>query len=179
MLEDALNILLIEDNHHDQELVKGKIKKAFPNSVFTVAKNKSTFLEKVKWAIPDLIVSDYHLPDYNGLNALLFSKEHLPEVPFLLISGPLNNKEAIASTILNCASAYVLKENLDTLPDKLLKIYSDNKHKKALQQKKKEGTRRLFLHLQKAKSLLDSSPVAFEKKSKISAEIEEALKYII
>ena len=174
MIDSVINILMLEDSRHDQELIKRQVKKAIPNAVFTVAMDKAGFLEKIKWSKPHLILSDYHLPDYNGLDALLYVKEHLPQVPFIFLSGNLSDEEAVARAILHGASAYVLKQNLKNLPEKIIQVYQDHQAKQARIKQQQEKQEKIYLHLQKAKALLNQSN-PFPTKEEIVSELQQAM----
>ncbi|MEM0993166.1 MAG: response regulator [Bacteroidota bacterium] len=67
----------------------------------------------------DLILTDYNLPDYNGLEALLVSKEKMPQVPFVFVTGTLNDEEKVAQAVLRGASGYILKDNLKEIEERL------------------------------------------------------------
>ena len=175
MIQEVINILMLEDSRHDQELIKRQVKKAMPNALFTVASDKDSFLEKIKWTKPQLILSDYHLPDYNGLDALLYAKEHMPDVPFIFLSGNLSDEEAVAGAILSGASAYVLKQNLNTIPEKVLEIYKAHLIQQKEQEDEKAGREKIYVHLQKANALLEAAG-SFQNKAEVLHEIQQAMK---
>jgi PAS domain S-box-containing protein len=56
----------------------------------------------------DIILADYLLPSYNGLEALRAAREKCPETPFLLVSGSIGEQAAIESLKAG-ATDYVLK----------------------------------------------------------------------
>jgi len=56
----------------------------------------------------DIILADYLLPTYNGLEALRAAQERCPETPFLLVSGTIGEQAAIESLKAG-ATDYVLK----------------------------------------------------------------------
>ncbi len=124
-----LKVMILEDVETDQELVKRQILKYNPNSIFTIAKNKSGFYEKIDWFLPDLILADYHLPDFTGLDALVHLKEIKPFVPIIFVTGGLHPNDSVAEVILNVADGYVLKDNLSTLPSRIKEIMDKNAEK--------------------------------------------------
>lgn len=74
---------------------------------------------------PDLILSDYDLPQYNGALALAESKKRLPEVPFILVTGALNEKEdRVVKTLKAGAHDCVWKNQLDRLAPVIHKALS-------------------------------------------------------
>lgn len=170
MIEKTLKVLLLEDMRGDQELIKRQVRKVAPKSMFTVADNRDSFLEKIEWTTPDIILADYHLPDYSGLQALLLVKEKMPHVPFMFVTGNLNNEEKVAEVIMNGASGYLLKENLTALPEKFEEIFEKAERTFQLEEARRGKERRNKMLLQKITELVKQAG-DFESKN----EVEEAL----
>src|SRR5581483_1827405 len=63
----------------------------------------------------DVIISDYHLPSFTGLEALNIAKEQCPHTPFILVSGTIGEEAAIKSLKAG-ATDYVLKQHPERLP---------------------------------------------------------------
>ena len=133
------------------------VKKAFPTAIFTLAQSREEFLEKLGWGAPDVILSDYHIPGYNGLEALLYAKEHIPHVPFIFITGVLNNEEKAAEVILKGAAGYVLKESLSALPALLETILEKNKALMVQKEAHHKMENKKKILLQKLQALLENS----------------------
>ena len=72
------------------------------------------FLREIGQFRPDLILSDFHLPSFNGLAALALAQEKSPEVPFIFVSGAIGEEVAIDS-LKRGATDYVLKDRLSRL----------------------------------------------------------------
>lgn len=177
MSESPFNVLLLEDVKTDAELIKRQMLKAMPNSVFAIAHDRATFFEKLEWAMPDIILADYNLPDINGLEALLHIREKWPHIPFMFVSGTLNDEEKVADAVLNGASGYVLKENLHLLPEKLKQVLKKAATHKAAAKEQERRWREAALNLQKALALL-SQAEDFEKKEVVEALLSEALRAV-
>jgi signal transduction histidine kinase len=67
----------------------------------------------------DLVISDYHLPGFSGLDALKLLREHEARtgsgpVPFILVSGQIGEDTAVEA-MRNGASDYLLKNHLSRL----------------------------------------------------------------
>ena len=124
-----LKVMILEDVQTDQELVKLQMLKYNPNSVFTIAKSRSSFYEKIDWFLPDLVLADYHLPDFTGLDALVHIKESKPFVPIVFVTGGLNPNDPIAEVVLKVADGYVLKDDLSTLHQRIKEIMDKNAEK--------------------------------------------------
>jgi PAS domain S-box-containing protein len=64
---------------------------------------------------PDLIISDYIMPAFNGLQALNITKELNPDIPFILFTGSVS-EEIVVDCIKGGARNFVMKEHLTRLP---------------------------------------------------------------
>ncbi|MCX5893142.1 MAG: PAS domain-containing protein [Deltaproteobacteria bacterium] len=113
-MTQGLRLLIVEDLASDAELMAYELRQA--NLPFTVRRveNDTDFLREVGRFRPDLILSDYHLPHFNGLAALALAQEHCPAVPFIFVSGAIGEEVAI-DTLKRGATDYVLKDRLSRL----------------------------------------------------------------
>src|SRR5580692_6699704 len=113
-MNPKLRILHLEDNPADAMLVRDLLAEdRLPAEIHHVV-NKPEFalaLDK-KW---DLMISDYRLPDFTGLDALKIVRDQYPLLPFILMSGTIGEQAAIESLKAG-ATDYVLKHNRDRLP---------------------------------------------------------------
>jgi len=172
-MEKPLKVLMLEDLKTDRELIKRQVKKLAPNAIFTVAINGAEFKEKIGWGVPDIILSDYNLPDYNGVEALLLAKEKVPHIPFVFITGMLNNEEEVAKAVLSGASDYILKENLREIPTRLAAVMDAAAERQKEEEERRAQSRQQALLLQKIAALLEDTTDFPNKKA-----IEKALSEI-
>lgn len=176
--DQILKVLILEDLATDIALIKRQVLKAYPKTVFTVCTNRDEFIEKTGWFVPDIVLSDYSMPDYNGLEAMLYIKEKHPEVPFIIVTGTLNNEEKAADAILNGASGYVLKDNLNNLSERLPEYVEAGIQRKKQVEEQKEKRRKNRILMQKVMELVhskqDNDP-ANEEIIAILSEINENL----
>ncbi|MEM6771431.1 MAG: response regulator [Bacteroidota bacterium] len=157
MHNDIFKVFLLEDMAEDMALNKRQVRKFNPAVLFATARNRVEFEAKLVEFQPDIVLSDYNLPDMNGLEALLYVREHLDSTPFVFITGILNDEERVAETILNGASGYLLKENLHNLPELLDKVLT--KSSEILKRKERDWERKRTnqVELQKAIATLRQS----------------------
>jgi len=85
-----IRILILEDNPFDADLMEFELTEAGLAFTPKRTKNQKEFLRELEDFSPDLILSDYDLPQYNGLLALIQSRSRLPGVPFILVTGALD-----------------------------------------------------------------------------------------
>ncbi|MFA6314614.1 MAG: PAS domain S-box protein, partial [Sterolibacterium sp.] len=109
-----LRILLLEDEAADAELTEHALQRA--GLVFSLrrADSRETFIAALREFHPDLILADFHLPAFDGLEALALAVESAPEVPFIFVSGAMGEELAI-ETLRQGAADYVLKGHLNKL----------------------------------------------------------------
>lgn len=174
MIERTLKVLMLEDLKTDQELIKRGVLKVAPNAMFIIAQNKEEFEDKINWGGPDVILSDYNIPGYNGLQALLLVREKMPHVPFVFITGTLNNEEKVADAMLNGASGYILKNDLASLPAKLEQVLLREEAKFQEREVVLQRQRRKQLLLQKLQALVQNSS-AFPEQNKAREILDEIL----
>ena len=109
-----LSVLLLEDNAFDAELAIETLRRSRPCSVRHVT-NRRQFREALQGGCYDLVLSDFSLPDFSGLEALAAVQEQCPDVPFVFISGVLGEEHAV-DMLKHGATDYVVKSRLNRLP---------------------------------------------------------------
>ena len=114
-MNQPLRILHLEDNPADCQLVRDMLEQDGIAAKIVLATNRREFereLDTPKW---DLILADYRLPDWTGIDALKLVREKFPTLPFILVSGTIGEQAAIESLKAG-ATDYVLKQNRERLP---------------------------------------------------------------
>jgi len=103
-----LRILHLEDDPDYSDLVSSLLAKEGLDAQIIVVSEGADFLTALEIERFDIILADYLLPTYNGLQALQLARQKCPDTPFLLVSGTIGEQAAIES--LKCgATDYVLK----------------------------------------------------------------------
>ena len=136
-MDNVIKILHLEDNQIDSLLVQSILKRANVKFEYFFADNENDFLSFINNQNIDIILSDYHLPDYNGSEALLYVKNNYPNIPFVFVSGTMGEDVAIES-LLNGATDYVLKNNLERLAPAVHRAFNEAQEQKARQRVEKE-----------------------------------------
>src|SRR5579871_2444404 len=111
----TLRALILDDARDDAELILHELKKNGFTIEATIVSERDTFTAAVSQDTFDIILSDYPLPGWTGLDALGIVKSTGRDIPFLLITGTLG-EEAAVECIKQGVSDYVLKDNLERLP---------------------------------------------------------------
>ncbi|MCF8104440.1 MAG: PAS domain S-box protein [Desulfohalobiaceae bacterium] len=109
-----MRILIVEDLSTDAELAEREISKEIGPCKFRRVDTQEEYLQALQEFRPELIVSDYLMPSFDGLSALKLALEHVPEVPFIVLTGSMNEETAV-----ECMKAgawdYVIKEHVKRL----------------------------------------------------------------
>ncbi len=168
-----LKILILEDNPFDLELIKSEITAnlKFELEIETTM-TKDEYILLLESFKPDIILSDYIMPQFDAMAALAIAIEHNPLIPFIVVTGTIA-EEAAADSIKSGAWDYVVKERIHRLKRAILnslklkteRIKAHNAEKEVENLVKKTGieTKLLFDIFQNA----PSSIIITDKKAKI------------
>ncbi len=110
-----MKILHLEDNPRDAALVRDMLAAEWPDCFISVVVARADFISLLKLGGYDLILSDYQLPGFNGLEALQIAREIAPDIPFVFFSGTLGEESAI-DAVRSGAADYVIKDRMQRLP---------------------------------------------------------------
>ncbi len=110
-----LHFLLVEDNPLDAELIQRELRRAGFGCTFAVVQTPQDFTRELQEQCPDIVLADYSLPQWSGMEALDILKRETPQVPLILVSGMLGEETAV-DCIKKGATDYVLKRALARLP---------------------------------------------------------------
>jgi PAS domain S-box-containing protein len=111
VMPKAATILLLEDSPHDAALIERELRRGGIGFVSRRVDTEKGFTEAIKGTPPDLILADFHLPGFNGIEALAIARRQCPDVPFILISGVCGEELAIEA-LTGGAADYILKDRL-------------------------------------------------------------------
>lgn len=114
-MENELKILFVEDVPADVEFAKRILDKEGIKFQSRIVENEIDFIRELEQFVPDIIISDYRMPHFNGMRALKISLEKCPNTPFILLTGSLNEETAV-ECIKSGASDYLIKEQITRLP---------------------------------------------------------------
>jgi signal transduction histidine kinase len=109
-----LLLLLVEDSPQDAELIAAWLSEGGLVFEITRVDSHAGFNQAIAQCRFDLILSDYHVPGFDGLAALAAAHLACPDVPFLFVSGALGEEKAI-ELLKRGATDYILKDRLERL----------------------------------------------------------------
>ncbi len=110
----TLNILLLEDSSLDAELIQDYLLDGGLDFSLLCVETRADFVGALENNCYDLILADYMLPEFNGLEALEIARSICPGLPFIFVSATLGEELAI-ETLKNGATDYVVKRGLTRL----------------------------------------------------------------
>ena len=114
-----LNVLIIEDVPADAELIEYELRKGKVNFEARCVQSEEEFVRELDTNRPDVIVSDFSLPQFDALAALEILRERKLQIPFVLVTGSQSEETAVRC-IKKGADDYILKESLKRLPSALM-----------------------------------------------------------
>jgi diguanylate cyclase (GGDEF)-like protein/PAS domain S-box-containing protein len=126
-----LRILMAEDVAADAELEIRELKRAGLRVVHRIVETEEAFREALRDFRPELILSDFSMPHFDGMLALALARELVPDMPFIFVSGTIGEEYAIRA-LKNGATDYVLKNNLVRLPAAVERALQDTEERLAL-----------------------------------------------
>ena len=110
-----LHILFVEDLPADGELAERELRRSGISFLALRVETKEEFFKALYEFKPDLVISDYALPEFDGMEALKLSLSHDPVLPFIVLTGSMNESTAVACMRAG-ATDYVLKDHIARLP---------------------------------------------------------------
>lgn len=135
-----LRVLLVEDNVVDAELVLRAIRIDGFDIASVVVQDEPAFTRALRTHRPEVVLADYNLPNWKGMEALDVLRREGLDVPTILVSGALGDVTAV-ECIKQGATDYVLKDGLARLPDVIRRALRE-KHERSLRHQVEEDLAR-------------------------------------
>ncbi len=154
-MDENLKILFLEDNQTDTEIIWRQIKKDKIEFEGELVETREQFIKALKSFSPDIIISDFRLPAFDGMSALKLRNEMAADLPFILVTGSINEEVAVECMKAG-ADDYILKERLSRLGPAIRSAIDRRK----IAEEKKLADKRLFESEEKYRKLVDLTPDA-------------------
>jgi len=120
----SIRILLVEDVESDARLSLLELKGAGLNCISQRVESEPAFRRALAEFAPDIILSDFSLPQFDGLSALEVAQEMSPDTPFIFVSGTMGEERAVTA-LRRGAVDYLLKGKLARLPSAISRALDD------------------------------------------------------
>ncbi|OQY27742.1 MAG: hypothetical protein B6244_09545 [Candidatus Cloacimonetes bacterium 4572_55] len=108
---DSIKFLVIEDCEDDILQLTRYLRSHYRDIEYKVVGNQYDMREALETESWDLVISNYFLSNFSGLNALNLLKEMKIDLPFIVVSDSIG-EEAAVELMRSGAHDYILKDNL-------------------------------------------------------------------
>jgi PAS domain S-box-containing protein len=144
-------ILFAEDVPEDMELAELELRKAGIEFDSIRVDNRKDFIENLINFKPDVVISDYSMPSFTGMDALKIVLEYSPYTPVIIHTGSINEETAV-KCMKSGAFDYILKEKILRLPFAIKEAYD----KSRILKQNREAQNALKLSEERYKRLFNS-----------------------
>ena len=152
-MKDKIRILYIDDYELDRELVKDALEKEHGGFKVTEASNKQEFEALLKTRAFDVVLSDFNIAGFEGLQALEAVRAHDPSIPVIIVTGT-GSEEIAVMALKQGASDYVIKrpKHIQRLPQTI----SAAMEKKALRDQSQKDETNLKQSEERYRTILEN-----------------------
>src|SRR5688572_22073321 len=116
--DTTTRVLILEHEPDDIALLVYELKKGNFNYVSEIVETRETFTQALRNFKPDIVLSDYSLPSFDGVAAYQITQDIAPGTPFIIVSGTIGEENAV-ELIKKGVTDYVLKDKLFTVIPKI------------------------------------------------------------
>lgn len=109
-----LRVLIVEDSEDDGDLIVRELRRGGYDVQFERVDTAPAIEAAINSSDWDLIISDFSMPVFSGIDALAQVRKKRPDVPFIFVSGTMGEETAVAA-MKNGAQDYLMKGNLKRL----------------------------------------------------------------
>ncbi len=135
---------MVEDVATDAELVLRELKRAGIRCEARRVETAVDYRRELEEFQPHVILSDFTMPRFDGMEALAIASQSYPDIPFIFVSGTLGEEYAVRS-LKNGATDFVLKTHLIRLPpavERAIKEADERRVRQALEHELRESEKR-------------------------------------
>jgi signal transduction histidine kinase len=166
-------ILIVDDNAFDSELMLKELHHQVQVKFTSrISVDRASYEEALINFLPDVVYCDLNIThDFTGVDAIRILKKDYPEVPFVLVTGSLN-EEVVSICMDEEIDDYVLKSNMSRLPVSLINAIKIRK----IELQKRVVYERLTKAEMQARSFAQHlNQVLEEERASIAREIHDEL----
>ena len=136
-MNQQFKILMVEDDASDAEFIVRELKRAGMRCDAHRVETAVEFRRELDEYQPHVILSDFSMPKFDGMEALAIAKRSHPEIPFIFVSGTIGEENAVRA-LQSGAIDYVLKGNLLRLPPAIERAMNEIRERRARQALERE-----------------------------------------
>ena len=180
----GIQLLILEDDPDDVELLVDRLQRAGIQFTKRLASTREEYLAELDFPA-DLVLADYHLPGFNGIEALELLRAKGLDVPFILISGAIGEDLAVEA-MRNGACDYLLKDRLTRLGEAVRRALGEKalreerrqaeEETRAAKEKAEVLNRELARRIKEAEALAEAAGAAARAKSAFLANMSHEMR---
>src|SRR5580704_15656819 len=110
-MRPSIRVLILEDSARDADLLERELRHGGLSFATCRVDNRDQFLRLLTDFEPDLVISDYNLPSFDGMQALQLVRAKSLLLPFILVSGHIGEERA-ADALKQGVTDFILKGSL-------------------------------------------------------------------
>jgi len=129
MSSQHIRILMVEDSPNDAALIERELKRADVNCSIQRVHTEKALRDALESSDPDVILGDYNLPGFDGIDALKIARSLVPETPYIFVSGSIGEEGAV-QTLREGATDYLLKDRLSRLPSAITRAVDQGRERR-------------------------------------------------
>ena len=133
---EQVRVLMVEDNDTDAVLINRELGRLTPQPAVQHVRTKPAFAAALEGFAPDVILSDHNIPGFSGWEALELAQRARPDVPFILVTGSLDEETAVRY-LKGGAADYILKDRLVRLGPAVLEALGRARQREALRRQER------------------------------------------
>jgi len=176
-MKKKINVLLVEDSEDDAVLIERELKK----EGFKISIHRLETVESMKEELAkkrsDIVIADFALPEFNGLDALHLLRDSDVDIPFILVSGKIGEDTAVEA-MKSGADDYIMKDNLKKLSPAVKRELQDYENKRK-EKKAKEEAKKYHDQLEETNKKLAKEVSDRKEAEKNAVESKEYLQNVI
>lgn len=154
----SLAVLLVEDNDDDAQLVLRILRKAGYAPLHQRVETADSLLTALSERHWDIVISDFNLPGFSGLQALDLVRRSGIDLPFILVSGAIGEETAVQAMKAG-AHDYVMKDNLTRLPMAVQRELREAEERRARHEAEEEIIKLSRALMQSASLVMITDPI--------------------
>jgi two-component system cell cycle sensor histidine kinase/response regulator CckA len=150
-----LRVVIVEDVPEDAELLCRYLTRAGFELHSDVVSTRSALAERLRTTACHLVLSDFNLRDWSGLDALEIVRQQGRDIPFILVTGTIGEERAV-QVMKAGAADYVLKDNLSRLSEAIRQTLSHVEERR----QRRQAEQALAESEHKFRAMTEASPSA-------------------
>jgi PAS domain S-box-containing protein len=146
-----VKVLIVEDRPEDTELMVRELRQASLPLQWRAVASEREYRQSLDWT-PDVILSDFNLPQFNAFDALRILDERMMDIPLIVVTGSISEEVAVDCIKLGAVD-YLLKDRMARLPAAVASALDEKRlrdEKRRTEEQLKDREERLRLALESA-----------------------------